>query len=213
MNLTSGRLKELREENKYTQAEVAEKLNMSLSGYRKLEYGEREPTAETIKKISILYSVTSDYLLGLNDFKNGLDGLRVDVVLAENNMNIAKFQYLIVKSAEGLESASTINAYGNYLQTKGHYNKLFYGYLIDFFNQPNPNPFEDIVLKDKFPIEYMVEPDSANEFGVIITAKCADGHDLGKIKNISGVIGMDIKWAREDAEKYIDYMMRYFKLK
>lgn len=213
MSLVSERIKELREENKFTQVEVAEKLGISVSGYRKLEYGEREPNIDIIREISSMYDVTSDYLLGLSNFKNDLDGLGISVVVAENNMNVAEFQYLNVKSEKGVDAPSTVNAYGNFLQTKGHYNKLFYEYLLDFFVQPNPNPYEDVILKKKYPIELTIEPDTINGFGVILSAKCADGYELGKIKTFTGGIGLDERFARGEAEEYIDYLKKRLHLK
>lgn len=60
----SGRLKELRIQNKLTQKQVSELLGISpsiISGY---ETGERTPSAEILLSLSYLYKCSTDYLLG-----------------------------------------------------------------------------------------------------------------------------------------------------
>ncbi|MDE5911887.1 MAG: helix-turn-helix domain-containing protein [Clostridia bacterium] len=61
------RLKELRKENKYTQKQLAAMIGCDQSMIVRWEKGECEPTASAIKKIAIVFEVTSDYLLGLED--------------------------------------------------------------------------------------------------------------------------------------------------
>ena len=62
------RLKNLRTARKLTQRQVAIRLNMkdksSISGY---ENNIRNPTIETITQFALLYGVTSDYLLGIDN--------------------------------------------------------------------------------------------------------------------------------------------------
>ncbi|HEL1596251.1 TPA: helix-turn-helix transcriptional regulator [Streptococcus suis] len=62
------RLKDLREDNDYTQREVAEILSFSRSAYAKIERGERILSPEILIKLSNLYDVSTDYLLGQTDF-------------------------------------------------------------------------------------------------------------------------------------------------
>jgi len=69
--LTLGeRLKQAREEKRFTQVEVARKLGISngaISGY---ERNYRDPDTETLTKLAELYEVDVDYLLGISDVKN-----------------------------------------------------------------------------------------------------------------------------------------------
>lgn len=58
------RLKELRKEHGYTQAEVAERIGFTRSAYTNMEIGIREITVDTLDKLASLYGVTTDYLLG-----------------------------------------------------------------------------------------------------------------------------------------------------
>ncbi|RJX45824.1 XRE family transcriptional regulator [Streptococcus agalactiae] len=62
------RIRDLREDNDLTQKDVATILSFTHSAYAKIERGERILSAEVLIKISNLYDVNVDYLLGLTDF-------------------------------------------------------------------------------------------------------------------------------------------------
>lgn len=57
-------LKKLREKNRFSQHEIAEKLNISQSKYNYFESGKYYPDALSIKFLSELYNVTVSELLG-----------------------------------------------------------------------------------------------------------------------------------------------------
>ena len=59
------RIRDLREDNDWTQTCVAEKLGMTQTGYSKYERGEREIPIDVLIKLSYLYNTSVDYLLGL----------------------------------------------------------------------------------------------------------------------------------------------------
>ena len=61
------RLKELRNDNDYTQQQVAEYLGIRQEYYSKYELGKIEIPAHMIKELAKLYKVTSDYILELSD--------------------------------------------------------------------------------------------------------------------------------------------------
>lgn len=61
------RIRDLREDNDFTQKFVAEKLSFSSTNYAKIERGEVVLTAEILIKLSELYNVSTDYILGLSD--------------------------------------------------------------------------------------------------------------------------------------------------
>lgn len=61
------RIRDLREDNDFTQKFVAEKLLFSSTNYAKIERGEVVLTAEILIKLSALYNVSTDYILGLSD--------------------------------------------------------------------------------------------------------------------------------------------------
>ena len=57
-------LKKAREAAHLTQAQTAELLGISDGAYKNYEQGKREPSNEMLCKISDLFHVTTDYLLG-----------------------------------------------------------------------------------------------------------------------------------------------------
>lgn len=60
-------LKNLREENKLTQKEIANILNCSQTAYSKYEQGIRELPLSALIKLSKYYKVSTDYILGLTN--------------------------------------------------------------------------------------------------------------------------------------------------
>ena len=67
------RLKQLRVEKKMTQKELGEALGIRNSVVSFYEVGQREPSLEMIIKIAEYFHVTTDYLLGVDDDRGGLD--------------------------------------------------------------------------------------------------------------------------------------------
>ena len=57
------RLKELRESRSLTQAELAKLLKVSPSAIGMYEQGRRDPDSTTLKKLSVIFNVSVDYLL------------------------------------------------------------------------------------------------------------------------------------------------------
>jgi transcriptional regulator with XRE-family HTH domain len=66
-----GTLKNLRNENGFTQDELAQKLSLAKSTISLYESGKREPDYKTIKAIAEFFNVTTDYLLGASGEKTG----------------------------------------------------------------------------------------------------------------------------------------------
>ena len=62
------RLKELREENKYTQQYVAEILNIRQNTYSQYENEKREIPIRALIVLAKLYDVSVDYILDLTDY-------------------------------------------------------------------------------------------------------------------------------------------------
>lgn len=59
-------LKELRTKHGYTQNEIAKILGISRAAYTNIENGKREPDFDTLNKLSNIFNVSSDYLIGRN---------------------------------------------------------------------------------------------------------------------------------------------------
>ena len=69
---TYQRIRDLREDADLTQREVAEKLSLHLTQYRRYECGESEVPLAIAVGIARLYGVSLDYIAGLSDDKMGL---------------------------------------------------------------------------------------------------------------------------------------------
>lgn len=61
------KLKELRLENNYTQQKLSELLNCDQSMITRWEKEECEPTENVIRKTAVLFGVSADYLIGLEN--------------------------------------------------------------------------------------------------------------------------------------------------
>ena len=61
------KMKELREQRRLTQKQVAELLEISRSSYAKYEAEKRELPAEVLIKLVRFYKTSADYIVGLTD--------------------------------------------------------------------------------------------------------------------------------------------------
>lgn len=72
------RIKELREEREYTQAQFADMLGMGISKSTigMYEVDKREPSKEKLEAIADFFNVDMDYLYGKSDFRNKQEWLK-----------------------------------------------------------------------------------------------------------------------------------------
>lgn len=61
------KLKELREENCYTQNQIAEYLNIKQNTYSQYENEKRQLPIDVLIMLAKFYKVSTDYILGLED--------------------------------------------------------------------------------------------------------------------------------------------------
>ena len=61
------RLKSLREDNDYTQAEIGKLIQKSQQGYNHIETGRAELKIEDLAVLCRFYKVSADYIIGLTD--------------------------------------------------------------------------------------------------------------------------------------------------
>lgn len=61
------KLRELRIEKGMTQREAALAIGLTQNAFMNYENGYREPSLDVLKKICLLFDVSSDYLIGLTD--------------------------------------------------------------------------------------------------------------------------------------------------
>ena len=61
------KLKELREENKFSQKEIAYYLNIKQNTYSQYETNKRQLPIDVLIKLAKFYKTTTDYILDLED--------------------------------------------------------------------------------------------------------------------------------------------------
>lgn len=61
------RIRDLREDSDWTQAEVAKYLNIKQNTYSQYENGQRQLPIESLVALARLYKTSTDYILGLTD--------------------------------------------------------------------------------------------------------------------------------------------------
>ena len=64
-----SRLRELRNERKYTQLQIQMMTGIDQSDYSKLENGKRYYTYEQLRRLALALNTSMDYLAGLTDEK------------------------------------------------------------------------------------------------------------------------------------------------
>lgn len=97
--MTADRIKALRESRGWTQAELARRMNMTRNGINSWEQGLSMPSPQSLVDLARLFSVSTDYLLGVE---------------RHNTVNVTgldeKDVALIAQLAERLRSAAKNNA-------------------------------------------------------------------------------------------------------
>ena len=70
------RIRDMREDNDYTQQKVADYLECDRSLYAKYERGERDVPLIVMAKLARFYGTSVDYLVGLTDVKEAYKGVQ-----------------------------------------------------------------------------------------------------------------------------------------
>lgn len=89
--MLKAKIKELRKQHGWTQAELAKKLSVSQQTIGSWEVGRAEPNSDALTKLAQLFNVTTDYLLGRNKTPKWADEndlVELDKML-DSNVNMA----------------------------------------------------------------------------------------------------------------------------
>lgn len=86
-----NRIKQLREENNWTQLELSQKMNCAMSSIAMYEKGDRKPSLEVLVKLSEIFNCSIDYILCKTDIRN--PGEQIDNVLNESMIGMSKKDY------------------------------------------------------------------------------------------------------------------------
>ena len=101
-----NRIKILREEFKYTQQELADKLDGAKSTIAMYENETRKPSMEVLIKLSEIFNCSIDYLLGKSDIRNPEEQIKND------------FEFAYHKEIEGLTEEEISDALRFYKEMK-----------------------------------------------------------------------------------------------
>lgn len=99
MSIFSERLKWLRERNRFTQQEMSDKLGLSRFSYAKYEYGQREPTIETLRKLPDILGESVDFIIGATDLDQEVEKELGRLYIAIEEAKTAYDTYLMHKSS------------------------------------------------------------------------------------------------------------------
>ncbi|MCT4563048.1 MAG: helix-turn-helix domain-containing protein [Maledivibacter sp.] len=107
-------LKQLRNERKLTQRQLAKLLNLSPSTIAMYETGQRKPDFQILQKIADFFDVSTDYLLGRTDIRN----LYKEIVLKES-----KASYTLDVGDLSKEDIAKVKEYVDLLRQKDSFGK------------------------------------------------------------------------------------------
>ena len=82
-NIFGNKLKLLRLRAGLTQAELAERINISASAVGMYEQGRREPDNETLLKLCLALNASVDYILGMSKNIYSSSNSEVDMIIAD----------------------------------------------------------------------------------------------------------------------------------
>lgn len=101
-----NRIKQLREENNWTQLELSRKMNCAISSIAMYESETRKPSMEVLIKLSEIFNCSIDYLLGKSDIRNPEEQLKQE------------FEFAYHKDMEGLSEEEIADALRFYKKIK-----------------------------------------------------------------------------------------------
>lgn len=62
-----NRIRDLREDRDFSQAEIAKIIKTTQQQYSKIENGKADISGEKLKRLALFYNISADYILGLSD--------------------------------------------------------------------------------------------------------------------------------------------------
>lgn len=99
----AARIVNLREDVDMKQTELARRLGLDKSAMSKIESGDRKVSSDELQKLSEIFDVSSDYLLGQTDKRHYYDLTKKDEI------DIAEQAEQIIK---GIQTSADVNFYG-----------------------------------------------------------------------------------------------------
>jgi transcriptional regulator with XRE-family HTH domain len=190
----SKRLKWLREQNRLAQKEIAAEIGITLNGYQKIEYADREPKLDMLVKLCDFYNVNSDFLLGRNNLTKDLQKLIQKIATIKEqteDLNDKNFKLVFEISTlrekmielareEGFNSKSTVEVSVNLdmavdkhrrwtiqiEELNAQLKELMYEYIKKSLEIPDSEMHNDEYLEEFLPIEANIQIDLFEEYSL-----------------------------------------------
>lgn len=85
-----NRIKQLREENSWTQLELSKKMNCAISSIAMYENESRKPSMEVLIKLSEIFNCSIDYLLCKSEIRNPeeIDAGKINIGLSKKDYKL-----------------------------------------------------------------------------------------------------------------------------
>lgn len=85
-----NRIKQLREENSWTQLELSKKMNCAISSIAMYENESRKPSMEVLIKLSEIFNCSIDYLLCKSEIRNPeeIDAEKINIGLSKKDYKL-----------------------------------------------------------------------------------------------------------------------------
>lgn len=127
MTIFDIRLKELREEKGLTQTELSKKTSIKQQNISRWEKGDNSPNVDDIVKLADFFQVSTDYLLGREDYGTG-------VIQVKNDFATDNKQFSVV--AQDMEIKEKVEMLGkNFLLLSVENQLIIIGIIKEILNQ------------------------------------------------------------------------------
>lgn len=216
--MTNGeRIKYLREKNDFTQKDIATKLGVEPAAISKYELDMREPNIEAIKKLSTIFNVSIDYLLGRTPnvfaYETDRESLDISLIKKKYDFNKKKFDKLekeyknensIIIAVNELCSGAGKTSYGesklNAIISIKEIDNLF----NDLENSKFPKPQIMLKVKDIEKGIIIVEIDSFDDEELPINATERIALYTAKLSKEYNVLGLAMTIDKNEDCKIVD---------
>lgn len=143
------KLRELRTKKKLTQKELSEKLGLSKNAVCEYEKGRAEPSIETLIKLSRIFEVSLDYLVGLED-KSETTAHKANIYFTDETKthDSINFRLKELRKSRGLKQKDLAAVLQVSPQSIGYYENLV--------NKPDPETLIKIADYFNVSVDYLL---------------------------------------------------------
>ena len=216
--MTNGeRIKYLREKNGFTQKDIATKLGVEPAAISKYELDMREPNIEAIKKLSTIFNVSIDYLLGRTPnvfaYETDRESLDISLIKKKYDFNKKKIDKLekeyknenaIIIAVNELCSGAGKTSYGESKSNAIISIKEIDNLFNDFENSKFPKPQIMLKVEDIEKGIIIVEIDSFDDEELPINATERIALYTAKLSKEYNVLGLEMTIDKDENCKIID---------